>query len=130
MKIDNIISLLGGEEGITRLVDIFYSKIDTDEILRPMFPKSLENGKRWQSLFLIQRFGGEPNYQKERGSPMLRKRHMPFTIGVRESNRWLELMYQSLDEFGITKEQEIRSELNIFFELTAIKMINKRELKL
>ncbi len=116
---------IGGEETIEKLVDIFYSKIEQDKILRPLFPQSLEQGKHWQKLFLIQRFGGPRLYEKERGAPMLRKRHQPFPIGPIERNQWVKLMKESLDEVGIDSNHQARPYLDVYFELVATKMINK-----
>jgi hemoglobin len=121
----NIFQLVGGAEFFQRLVDTFYTKIEQDPILRPIFPKNLDDGRKWQFLFLQQFFGGPRDYEKIRGLPMLRKRHLPFPIGILERNRWVQLMIESLEELGITKNHPARASLQEYFETTATKMINK-----
>ncbi len=121
---ENLLEQIGGKETIERLVEIFYGKIEQDNILRPLFPKSLEEGKKWQKLFLIQRFGGPRDYEALRGHPMLRKRHMTFKIGFRERERWVRLMKESLDEVGITDNHPARFQLDRYFEIVATKMVN------
>lgn len=116
---------VGGKVFFEQLVEIFYNKIENDTILRPLFPQSLKEGKKRQFLFLVQFFGGPREYEKIRGYPKLRKRHLPFSIGIKERNQWVKLMMESLEENGISEEHELRSIFKEYFELTATKMINK-----
>ena len=113
-----------GDKTIKNFVNIFYDKIAVDELLRAMFPIDMNLGRENQYLFLKQIFGGPPDYQKQRGHPMMRKRHVPFRIGWEERNRWIELMFQSLDEVGITSDKEIRPVLEKYFNSMATKIIN------
>ncbi|RMG41473.1 MAG: globin [Methanobacteriota archaeon] len=122
----DLLELIGGEKTVERLVEIFYSKIEKDPLLRPLFPDDLEEGKKWQKLFLIQRFGGKRDYEKQRGHPRLRKRHMPFKIGFKERDRWVQLMKESLDEVGITEKHPARFQLDRYFEIVATKMVNQK----
>lgn len=122
----HILESIGGEKAIEQLVEHFYSKIENDDLLRPLFPENLDEGKKWQRLFLIQRFGGKREYEAQRGHPMLRKRHMPFKIGFKERDRWVKLMKESLDEVGITEDHPARFQLDRYFEIVATKMVNQR----
>jgi len=93
------------------LVDAFYRHIETDPILRPMYPKELEAAKRHLSLFLIQRFGGPTTYNDQRGHPRLRMRHVPFVIGQPERDAWLTNMLAAIEEtpaFHPYREQLVR----------------------
>ena len=67
--------LIGGEATFRRLVDIFYAKVEADEVLRAIFPEDLEAGKEYQFLFLMQYWGGPIRYSQKRGHPRLRMRH-------------------------------------------------------
>src|SRR5271154_5512714 len=87
--INNIHKEIGSDEPFFRLVDIFYSRVETDSILRPLYPADLTQPKKHLALFLIQRFGGAQTYSKERGHPRMRSRHMPFKIGVKEKDAWI-----------------------------------------
>ena len=71
---------LGGREALARLVDAFYSRIERDPELRPIFPEDLAPGREKQKRFLEQWLGGEPRYAQRYGEPALRRRHLPFPI--------------------------------------------------
>jgi hemoglobin len=120
-----IFEKVGGKVFFEQLVNNFYNKIEKDPLLRPIFPESLDDGKRWQLMFLTQIFGGPREYEKIRGYPKLRKRHLPFPIGMKERNQWVHLMLESLEEVGITKNHELRFSFEEYFKRTATKMINK-----
>jgi hemoglobin len=120
-----VYDLVGGDDFFKKLVNVFYNKIDHDDLLRYMFPESLEEPKKWNYLFLRKIFGGPDDYVPIRGHPMMRKRHLPFKIGVKERNRWLALMLESLDELGLTHEHKARPIMQNYFEFMATKMINQ-----
>ena len=116
-----------GEDFFRRLVHGFYEQVKTDDLLGPMYPaddwEGAENRLRW---FLVQYWGGPHTFQAERGRPMLRKRHFPFSIGMPEAERWLELMERSLAQFG---EEELpadaREQLWNHMQRVAYMMINR-----
>lgn len=80
-----------GGEFFTRLVDAFYDGVAGDPLLAPMYPDYPDLGPARERLrlFLIQYWGGPHTYLEQRGHPRLRMRHMPFTVGERERDRWL-----------------------------------------
>ena len=69
---------VGGDEFFFSLVDRFYAGVQSDPILRPLYPDDLEPPKRHLALFLIQYWGGPRTYSNERGHPRLRMRHVRF----------------------------------------------------
>ncbi len=113
---------VGGETTFRRLVDNFYARVEADPVLRPLFPAELEAGKHWQFLFLMQYFGGPPQYAVERGHPRLRLRHMPFVIDQTAREHWLAHMLAAVDEVGI--REPMRSEMRTYFERASEFMIN------
>ncbi len=107
-----------GEDTLRNLVHSFYRKVRTDELIGPMYPQDDWDGAEQRlASFLIYRFGGSPAYLQERGHPRLRARHLPFTIGTKERDRWLHLMGTSLQETQIPPEQAVL--LTAFFEQVA-----------
>src|SRR6186713_3300420 len=73
----------GGMPFFERLVGRFYASVDTDPILRPLYPDAdLGPAQRRLTLFLAQYWGGPRTYDDERGHPRLRMRHAPFAIDV------------------------------------------------
>lgn len=129
-----------GGEGFDRLTRGFYDAIPGDDILGPMYRQHLvqqhgvddDDAAALASLmeearirlrdFLIQRFGGPTTYSDQRGHPRLRMRHMPFAIDRAAAERWLELMFASLDDLGL--EPDLYRELRVFFTQTALFMVN------
>jgi len=114
---------VGGEDTFRVLVDHFYAMVEADPVLRPMFPQDMDEGKRWQFLFLSQLFGGPQNYAEERGHPRLRMRHFPFPIDQQARDHWLRHMLEAIDEAGIA--EPMRSEMRDYFERASTHMINK-----
>lgn len=90
--------LLGGEV-ITAIVAAFYRRVPQDPLLGPMYPpQDLAGAEHRLRSFLIYRFGGPPDYIKERGHPRLRMRHHPFVIDQAARDRWMQLMLAAIDE--------------------------------
>src|SRR3954453_3085551 len=81
-------------EFFERLVDAFYDGVATDEVLAPLYPEApdLTGARHRLTLFLAQYWGGPTTYDDERGHPRLRMRHMPFTVGPLQRDRWLAHM--------------------------------------
>ena len=90
---------VGGQPFFDRLVDVFYEGIATDPVLLPLYPDQhdLAPARRRLALFLGQYWGGPMTYSDERGHPRLRMRHMPFTVGPLERDRWLHHMTHAVD---------------------------------
>ena len=92
-----IYDAVGGDRPFYDLVDAFYQGVETDPILRPLYPSDLTHAKEHLALFFIQRFGGHAAYGDQRGHPRLRMRHVPFRIGPAERDAWLRCMFDALD---------------------------------
>ena len=113
-----------GREGITRLVASFYTRVRTDDLIGPMYPDDDWAGSEERLRdFLCYRLLGESAYLLKRGHPKLRMRHLPFTIGTRERDRWLELMADAMQEVEVP--EECRNALKAFFEQIADFMRNQ-----
>lgn len=115
-----------GEQGITHLIAAFYRRVKADDLLGPMYPADdWEGSEKRLRDFLLFRIGGVPRYLEERGHPRLRMRHMPFVIGERERDRWLELMVAAMDETSVPAEARLW--LEPFFRQVADFMRNQPE---
>lgn len=98
---------MGGEETFRRLVDGFYDRVRTDDVLAPMYPPEDWDGARWRlSAFLAQYWGGPTDYSEQRGHPMLRARHLPFRVDGEARDRWLIHMRASLDQLDLPAQHE------------------------
>ena len=86
-----------GSDFFADLVEAFYEGVETDELLRPMYPADLAGAKARLAMFLVQYWGGPSTYSEQRGHPRLRMRHMPFTVDEAARDAWLRHMRAALE---------------------------------
>lgn len=113
-----------GEATLTAIVAAFYRRVPTDPILGPMYPPhDLAGAEHRLRSFLLYRFGGPPDYLRERGHPRLRMRHLPFSIDRSARDRWMELMLAAIDE--VPEAAPHRGYLETFLGDIATFLINR-----
>lgn len=120
--------LLGGEAGVRKLVDHFYDHMDelTDvQTVRDMHAKSLRVSREKLFMFLSGWLGGPDLYIEKYGHPRLRRRHLPFSIGVTERDQWMQCMRLALDDMRLDKI--LHDKLEAAFQATADHMRNRQE---
>ncbi|HEU4564379.1 MAG TPA: group II truncated hemoglobin [Gemmatimonadaceae bacterium] len=99
--------LLGGADGVRRLVDRFYDVMDSAPeavTVRALHARSLRASREKLYLYLTGWTGGPQLYVERYGHPRLRMRHFPFSIGARERDEWLWCMERALAEHGMPDE--------------------------
>lgn len=109
--------MIGGLPKVDELVDRFYDLMALEPVffeLRSMHPEDLTSSREKLKLFLSGWFGGPDIYSPKHGHPMLRARHLPFKIGVRERNQWLACMYQAMEDCEINGDLRTRLEESFF----------------
>ncbi len=115
---------VGGMPFFEKLVEAFYSEVEQNEILRPMYPDNLTDAKRHLVFFIAQYFGGPAQYMEERGHPRLRMRHAPFRITKKARDAWLDAMNAALG----TLQEEISDddfvEMTSYFDMAAHSLRN------
>lgn len=95
-----------GDEGIRKLVSDHYDILVTSEI-KEMFPQNeleLERAKKHASDFFIQICGGPMYFNKNRGRPMMYKRHLPFKITPDARVVWLNCYKQAIQKQNMPDE--------------------------
>jgi len=107
---------MGGETAVRALVDRFYDLMDLEPgfaELRALHPRSpdgsfdgsfdgsLDGSRDKLFWFLCGWLGGPPHYTDRFGHPMLRARHMPYSIGIKERDQWLACMSQAMTEQAV-----------------------------
>lgn len=120
--------MLGGDAGLRRVVDRFYSLMDeVPEFygIRKLHPQDLAGSRDKLFMFLSGWLGGPPLYVQKHGHPMLRARHLPFSIGVAERDAWMACMKQAMEECEV--EDALRAALLQALSGTADWMRNQRE---
>jgi hemoglobin len=92
---------LGGEGAVRALVDQFYDLMDLDAAyteLRALHPTDLAGSRDKLHWFLCGWLGGPNLYTDRFGHPMLRARHLPYAIGIRERDQWMACMTQAMQD--------------------------------
>ena len=123
--------LIGGEKGLRALVDRFYDNMDAypeAAHVRAIHPDDLSLSRDKLFMFLSGWAGGPPIYIQSYGSPRLRQRHMPFSIGKVERNEWLWCMDKALEESGY--DADLVNYLKVKFTEIANSMQNRVDLDL
>jgi hemoglobin len=111
--------LIGGEAGVRELVTRFYDHMDSlDEArgIRALHARSLKGSREKLFLFLSGWMGGPDLYAERIGHPMLRRRHLPFSIGSAERDQWMLCMEKALNDMDIPEELR-RHLLQAFFRV-------------
>jgi hemoglobin len=118
----------GGDAVIRTLVDRFYDLMDEDPdyyAIRKLHPADLAESRDKLYWFLSGWLGGPPLYTDRVGQPFLRRRHLPFSIGVVERDQWMACMTRAMHDAGL--DAAIRDELVAAFFKTADFMRNRPE---
>ncbi len=118
--------LIGGEDGIRRLVDRFYALMDElpeARTIRALHAADLSRAKERLFMFLSGWLGGPPLYAERFGHPRLRQKHLPFPIGEAERDAWMLCMTRALEE--AVPDDNFRAQLTQAFFKTADFMRNR-----
>lgn len=116
---------VGGEAAVRQLVDRFYDLMDLEPdyaALRAVHPPTLDGSRDKLHWFLCGWLGGPDHYIERFGHPRLRARHMPFRIGIRERDQWMDCMRQAMLECEL--DPTLRERLDAAFMNTADWMRN------
>lgn len=119
-----VFEAVGGKPFFVDLIDRFYDAVETDPVLRPLYPDDLTESRRHMVGFLSQYWGGPADYSAERGHPRLRMRHAPFVIGVAERDAWLKHMVDSIAAAEPSMPDGIADSMRGYFANAADHMIN------
>lgn len=117
-----IFEAVGGHEWFVGLIDRFYDAVETDVLLRPMYPDDLTESREHMVKFLSQYWGGPTTYSEERGHPRLRMRHAPFVITTAEKDAWLQHMLEAVK--AVDLHPEIETKMVDYFTMAATHLVN------
>ncbi len=114
---------VGGGPTFEGIIARFYAIVETDPVLRPLYPdEDLGPAAVHFRMFLEQYWGGPRTYSDQRGHPRLRLRHAPFTIGIAERDAWLSAMSRAIDGAGLA--DSARKRLWSYLVMAADSMVN------
>lgn len=118
----NVYDAVGGQQFFDELVERFYMNLESNRLLRPLYPEDLALPRSRLAEFLAQYWGGPHCYSDKRGHPRLRKRHAPFNISVYERNAWMDCMRTALLDMAMP--EHIRDDMLEYFDNAATHLIN------
>lgn len=118
----SVFEAVGGTPWFVELIDRFYSAVESDLLLRPLYPEDLSESREHMVLFLQQYWGGPTTYSEQRGHPRLRMRHAPFVITSAERDAWLKHMADAVRSGNL--EPELEQQMLDYFEMAATHLIN------
>ncbi len=122
-------ALLGGEARVRELVDRFYDLMDLEPEyteLRAAHGTTLDEARDKLFWFLSGWLGGPNLYIERFGHPRLRARHLPFSIGIKERDQWVNCMSQAMIEVNVPATLKVR--LDQAFMQTADWMRNRNDI--
>jgi hemoglobin len=109
----SLYDLLGGEPEATHqireIVEAFYDVMEADEkakTIRQMHPEDLTSSREKLFMFLTGWTGGPQLYIERYGHPFLRRRHLPFNIGVDERDQWIYCMTKGMLNLKIDEKKK------------------------
>jgi hemoglobin len=70
------------------MIEDFYRELERST-LRPLFPADMVAASRKSAAFFVGLLGGPPLYHQRHGNPMMRARHLPFSITLAARDEWL-----------------------------------------
>lgn len=106
-----------GDRQIKQLIRDFYREVRNDELLSPMYKGDFAAAEERLYLFMVQYLGGPDHYNRLRGHPRLRMRHMVFPINEEAKANWLSNMKKALDRSAM--EESDKAYLWNYFRQTA-----------
>jgi len=115
---------VGGRPYFERLIDAFYEGVESDELLRPMYPEDLTESRVNMVDFLGQYWGGPTAYSDRKGHPRLRMRHAHFPVDDAARKAWLTHMGAAIVATEGASE-EIKATMNDYFAMAANHLLNR-----
>ncbi|MGH2951200.1 MAG: group II truncated hemoglobin [Solirubrobacterales bacterium] len=108
----------GGREGLERMLNAFYDRVEDDELLAPLFGgKVSEEHRANVTTWWCEVFGGPPAYTEELGgyAHMVAK-HRDLAITPEQRHRFGSLMSLAADDAELPDDPEFRSALVAYVE--------------
>jgi hemoglobin len=98
----------GGEAGLHRLEEAFYSSVLADPLLQPLFGAGQPQHVDHLTAFTAESFGGPDRFSRELGFAHLIAVHRGLHITEEQRLRFVELYLAALDTAGMPTDKEFR----------------------
>ena len=107
----------GGEEAIHRLEEVFYGKVLTDPVLKPLFGEGRPTHVDRLSAFTAESFGGPDRFSRELGFGHLISVHRHLKITEEQRQRFVELYMEALEEASLPEDEPFREAVRSHVEV-------------
>jgi hemoglobin len=116
----------GGEAGIRRIVDAFYSSIFEDPVLQPVFGQPVATHVDHLTAFLSEEFGGPARYTEELGGfSAIVAVHRGRKITEEQRQRFVELFMAAVDRAGFADDDRFQAAVRSAIEFgTEVAKVN------
>ena len=121
---------IGGEDGVRRLVNMFYDIVETDPDGAPLVAmhnkgNGLAHARAAQFEFLSGFLGGPQLYVEHHGHSNVRKMHEHLEVRMIERDSWVSCMVKALDAQDL--DAATRKMLMAHFARIADMLVNRKE---
>jgi hemoglobin len=108
----------GGSPAFARLIDAFYDRVESDDLLSVLFPGGVSRRHREHvTTWWIEVFGGPAGYTAELGGyEAMLDHHRGLAISGEQRLRFVELMSRAADDAGLPGDPEFRAALVGYLE--------------
>jgi hemoglobin len=109
----------GGDEGLHRLEEIFYTKALADPVLKHLFTERVPTHVDHLTWFTAESFGGPGRFSAELGFQYLIDVHRHLNITDEQRDRFISAYLESLDEAGLPTDARFREAVREHVEFGA-----------
>jgi hemoglobin len=109
----------GGDEGLHRLEEIFYTKALADPVLKHVFTERVATHVDHLTWFTAESFGGPDRFSRELGFQYLIDLHRHLNITDEQRDRFISAYLESLDEAGLPNDERFRQAVKEHVEFGA-----------
>ncbi len=128
MTFPSLYDRLGGESGLQDFVAAFYAHMhsaDEARIVSVLHTRAHDDMAHRLFAFLSGFTGGPPLFHETYGAPMMRARHLPFSIGRAERDAWMACAFAAAEQ--VLPDDPARAEFLGKLTLFADHMRNRQE---
>ncbi|GAA4574853.1 group II truncated hemoglobin [Planotetraspora kaengkrachanensis] len=102
----------GGNDGLHRFIEIFYSSVLSDPVLQPLFGAGRPEHVAHLTAFTAETFGGPDTFSREMGGfSRLIDAHRGLRITEAQRQRFIELYMAAADRAGLPADEPFRDAL-------------------
>jgi hemoglobin len=116
-KVPTLFEWAGGAPAFEKLLTTFYSRVDSDPLLAPLFAGMDPAHPKYVAAWLGEVFGGPKVYSAERGGHRhMISRHLGKSLTEAHRRHWMNLLIDTADEVSLPTDPEFRSAFVAYLE--------------